>query len=206
MDSKRYRSPPARCGLGVVVAAAAEPTAADRAGRLSCARGVWAGLALARTAALMAGLALAGCRHWADQASGEVSDSTFVASMADLRRAVQPGGVESARDSAGRAAVRDSILAKHGVTAATLERAARALAQNPNHAADVARAIDHKVELAAAAAPPVQPSPPAPTQPATPATQQGASPAPVPPPTNQPARPHGPAKSVPPSAGSASRA
>jgi hypothetical protein len=158
------------------------------------------------TAVVTAGLALGGCRRWAGQASGEVSDSTFVAAMADLRRAVQPGGVESARDSAGRAAVRDSILAKHGVTAASLERAARALAKNPDHAADVARAIDHKVELAAAAAPPVQPSSPALAQPGTPAKPQGAAPAPVPPPTNQPTRPNGPGKPVPPSAGSASRA
>ena len=107
--------------------------------------------------------------------------------MADLRLAIQPGGIETTRDSAGRAAVRDSILAKHGVTAASLEQLARTLARNPDHAADIARDIDHKVESAGVGRRQLAPTPP-------PATPQ-------PTPTKAPTKAGAPAKS--PSTGAA---
>ena len=74
-------------------------------------------------------------------------DSTFVATLAELRRAVLPGGAETTRDSAGRAAVRDSILRKYHVTPLALEDIARGLSRDPNHAAEILRAIDRKVLL-----------------------------------------------------------
>jgi hypothetical protein len=75
-------------------------------------------------------------------------DSTFVGAIADLRRAVLPGGAETTRDSAGRAAVRDSILRKYHVTTEALEDIARRLALNPDHAAEVLRAVDRRVQIA----------------------------------------------------------
>jgi hypothetical protein len=74
-------------------------------------------------------------------------DSTFVATLAELRRAVLPGGAETTRDSAGRAAVRDSILRKYHVTPLALEDIARGLSRDPNHAAEILRAIDRKVQI-----------------------------------------------------------
>jgi hypothetical protein len=71
-----------------------------------------------------------------------------VRALADLRRAVLPGGAETTRDSAGRAAVRDSILGKYHVTTEALEDIARRLAQNPEHATEVLRAVDRRVQVA----------------------------------------------------------
>lgn len=74
-------------------------------------------------------------------------DSTFVAALADLRRAVLPGGVETTRDSAGRTAARDSILRKYHVTPAALEDIAQGLSRNPSHAAEILRAVDRRVQI-----------------------------------------------------------
>lgn len=79
-----------------------------------------------------------GCRR-GEIVSG-VTDSTFVAAMSELRR------VESAptRDSASRAAARAAVLQRQGLTPAELERAARALAGDPERATEIWRAIDRR--------------------------------------------------------------
>jgi len=95
---------------------------------------------------------------------GDVSDSTFVAAMADLRRAVQPGAAETMRDSAGRQAIRDSILRHYHVTAAALESTASHLADHQGHADEIMRAIDRKAQapLPRPIQPPAAPAPAAP--------------------------------------------
>lgn len=170
---------------------------------LLAAGGRTAVLALAVAAA---GVVAQGCPTWVGQHPSAVDDSTFVATVAALRRAVSPGGAETSRDSAGRQAVRDSILRKYGVTAADLETAARQLAQRPDHAADILRAIDRKAQLAA----PSNPPPGAPATPTGPNPALLGTPPPgllVPPPdrTNAPPTPRTPAgtsrRPTPPSAG-----
>jgi hypothetical protein len=80
----------------------------------------------------------AGCRR-AELATG-ISDSTFVAVMADLKRVHDTPGM----DSAQRAARRDSILQGRGLTPAQLETAARELAQNPGRAQTVWQAVERR--------------------------------------------------------------
>jgi hypothetical protein len=105
---------------------------------------------------------------------GDVDDSTFVAAMADLRRAVQPGGAETMRDSAGRQAIRDSILQHYHMTAAALESTASHLVDRPPARADaILRAIDRKVST-----PLPRPAQPVVAPPVTPTT--GAAPSAVP--------------------------
>ena len=65
-----------------------------------------------------------------------VSDSTFVATMADLRRLDATGS-----DTATKAAARRAILRQRGLTVEQLDRAGRALANDPNRAADLFDAI-----------------------------------------------------------------
>lgn len=77
----------------------------------------------------------ASCRR--SQLATGVSDSTFVAVMADLKRVQEAPGL----DSAGRAARRDSILQSRGLTPPQLEAAARVLAGNPTRAQTVWTAI-----------------------------------------------------------------
>jgi hypothetical protein len=60
-----------------------------------------------------------------------VSDSTFVATMTALTRINQSG----VGDSASRAAARDSVLQSRGLTREDIERAARALEDDPDRAA-----------------------------------------------------------------------
>jgi hypothetical protein len=83
--------------------------------------------------------ALLGCPRRPQVKLG-MSDSTFVATMADLRR------IEA--DSTGDRAMQDSsrrvVLRRHGVTADALERAARALAADPPRAAALFRSIDER--------------------------------------------------------------
>ena len=89
------------------------------------------GLALTMTlAACEGGESLAG-----------VSDSTFVQTMAELR--IVHGRAEI--DSAARAAALDSILQRRGLTPEQLEQAARALAEDPERALELWRAIDRLV-------------------------------------------------------------
>ena len=62
-----------------------------------------------------------------------VSDSTFVATMTALSRINE----EALGDSASRAAARDSVLQSRGLTREDLERAARALEDDPDRAAEL---------------------------------------------------------------------
>ena len=79
-----------------------------------------------------------GCRR-AELATG-ISDSTYVAVMAELKRVHDSPGM----DSAQRAARRDSILQSRGLTPAQLELAARHLAQNPARAQTVWQAVERR--------------------------------------------------------------
>ena len=83
-------------------------------------------------------LVSAGCGK-ADAAGG-VSDSLFVATMAELR------AVSGNRtlDSASVATQRAAVLRKRGLTAEQLQRAAHALADDPDHASKVWQAIAKK--------------------------------------------------------------
>ena len=69
-----------------------------------------------------------------------VSDTKFVAVMAELKRVRDLPGLDSGR----RALKRDSILQSQGLTAAQLESAARRLAQNPARAQTVWQAIERR--------------------------------------------------------------
>ena len=80
----------------------------------------------------------AGCRG--SQLATGISDSTYVAVMADLKRVQNTPGM----DSAWRAARRDSILQSRGLTPAQLEAAARQLAQNPGRAQTVWQAVERR--------------------------------------------------------------
>jgi hypothetical protein len=79
-----------------------------------------------------------GCRD-STLATG-VSDSTFVAVMAELKRAKDAPGL----DSAGRDARRKAILQGRGLTPAQLESAAVQLAKNPTRAQAVWQAIERR--------------------------------------------------------------
>lgn len=67
-----------------------------------------------------------------------VSDSTFVQTMAALRRVAS----DSMLGDSARAHRRDSVLRQHGVTAPQLERAARALADDPDRAESLFQAVN----------------------------------------------------------------
>ena len=69
---------------------------------------------------------IAACRPGA--LAGGISDSTFVAVMSELRKVNTADGLDSAR----RALARDSVLQSRDLTAAQLERAARALGEDPD--------------------------------------------------------------------------
>lgn len=83
-------------------------------------------------------LAVAGCRR---APAPTMSDSTFVQTMADLRRIE----ADSAMDSTLRDSMRHVILRRHRVTTKGLEDRARALAADPQHAVDLFQAIDQHV-------------------------------------------------------------
>ena len=68
-----------------------------------------------------------------------VSDSAFVATMADLRRAQG-----SMSDTAALAAARRRILQQRGLTVEQMDRAGRALANDPQRAADLFDAVDKR--------------------------------------------------------------
>jgi hypothetical protein len=69
-----------------------------------------------------------------------VSETKFVAVMAALKQVRDRPGLDSAR----RAASRDSILQKEGLTPAQLEGAARRLGQNPARAQTVWQAVEQR--------------------------------------------------------------
>ena len=84
-------------------------------------------------------MALGACAR--GESSTGVSDSTFVATMAELRKIQE----DPALDSAARDSARTRVLQSRGLTASTLEQAARALAKNPARAAEVVQEIDRQV-------------------------------------------------------------
>ena len=113
------------------------PATSARRGRL---RSVRLLLAVVVLTAVAAG---AGCRREPREAGG-MSDSTFVATMVELRRL----DTALTADSAARATMRGAVLQRRGVTVAELERAATALANDPTHAARVFHMIDSIVTAA----------------------------------------------------------
>lgn len=78
---------------------------------------------------------LVGCRQ--GEIVAGVTDSAFVATMTALTRI----NADSSLDSARRAVARDSLLQSRDLTAAKLERAARALANDPDRALALWRRI-----------------------------------------------------------------
>jgi hypothetical protein len=86
---------------------------------------------------LILACAIVGCAR-GDIVPG-VSDSAFVATMAELRRAQG-----STSDSGALAAARRRILQQRGLTVEQMDRAGRALANDPQHAADLFDAIDKR--------------------------------------------------------------
>jgi hypothetical protein len=107
---------------------------------------------------LVALAAVTGCQR-SRSASG-VSDATFVAVMADLKRVQEAPGLNASQ----KAARRDSVLQSRGLTPAQLEQAARELAQNPTRAQTVWQAVQRRAADTAAKAV----APPAPAAPSTP--------------------------------------
>jgi hypothetical protein len=87
-------------------------------------------------AALLLVVLAGGCRR--DRIFTEMSDSTFVRTMVALR--TLPVGMIA--DPAARARQRDSILTANGVTAAQVESTAVRLANDPERAAGIWRAIE----------------------------------------------------------------
>lgn len=86
---------------------------------------------------LILACAIVGCAR-GDIVPG-VSDSAFVATMADLRRAQGSTG-----DTVALAAMRRRILQQRGLTVEQLDRAGRALANDPQRAADLFEAVDKR--------------------------------------------------------------
>lgn len=86
-----------------------------------------------------------------------ISDSTFVRTIAALHEI----NADTALDSAGRAHARTQLLQERGLTPDALERAARALAADPERALAVWTAIDEHARTDTSA-------PPAPASPSTP--------------------------------------
>lgn len=86
--------------------------------------------------ALALGIGVAGCGR--GEIVDGVTDSTFVATMAELRRV----DANIALDSAARAAARAAVLQRRGLSAGALERAAQALADDPERAGVLFARID----------------------------------------------------------------
>jgi hypothetical protein len=86
---------------------------------------------------LILACAIVGCAR-GDIVPG-VGDSAFVATMADLRRAQG-----TTTDTVALAAMRHRILQQRGLTVEQLDRAGRALANDPQRAADLFDAIDKR--------------------------------------------------------------
>ena len=84
-----------------------------------------------------------------------VSDSTFVSTMAELRRAEG-----STTDSAALGAARRRILQQRGLTVEVMDRAARALANDPVRATALFDAIEKRVVNAPPPSPTAAPGAP----------------------------------------------
>ncbi|MGH7635842.1 MAG: hypothetical protein ACRENC_19095 [Gemmatimonadaceae bacterium] len=69
-----------------------------------------------------------------------MSDSTYVATMRELRGVA----LDTMLDSVSRDTARGRILARHHVTAASMQQAARVLSRNPDHAIDIWKLISEQ--------------------------------------------------------------
>jgi cell wall assembly regulator SMI1 len=98
-----------------------------------------------------------------------MGDSTFVATMVALRRIE----ADSLMDSTARDSARTVVLRHHGVTAGELEQAARAMAEDLDHASAVWREIAKQSTTRPASTPPSRPAKPAPAP--APASGRGGS-------------------------------
>lgn len=96
---------------------------------------------------VVGGVTTAGCGR--DALADGVTDSTFVATMAELER------IERAQemDSLARVAARTAALQRRGLTQAQLEEAAASLADDPARAIALYRAIDARASGDSAGAP-----------------------------------------------------
>jgi hypothetical protein len=86
---------------------------------------------------MLLGVAATGCRRGRSASLG-MSDTTFVATLSDLRRIE----TDTSLDITMRDSTRHMILRRHKVTAEQLEKAARALAQSPARASDIWRSVE----------------------------------------------------------------
>jgi hypothetical protein len=120
-------------GLSPSVARQATRTARPDAARAGTRR-----LVVLLASLVLVTLVLASCGRGA-LADG-VTDSTFVAAMADLERVERAPGL----DDPARVAARTAALQRRGLTRASLEAAAAALADDPERAVALYRAIGAK--------------------------------------------------------------
>jgi len=93
---------------------------------------------------LLVGLALAGCRRDRSADLG-IPDTTFVATLADLRQTES----DTSLDANMRDSTRRMILRRHKVTSVQLEHAARNLAQSPTRASDLWRKVENPARVTA---------------------------------------------------------
>jgi hypothetical protein len=84
-------------------------------------------------------LAPAACRR--AELPGGLTDSSFVATMVELRRVRE----NATLDSTERAQARQVVLRRRGVTPKALEQAAAALANDPERASAVWQAVERQV-------------------------------------------------------------
>ena len=127
-----------------------------------------------RRVLLVGTLALAACGR--STITDGVSDSVFVATMAELERIDRALGM----DSVARAAARAKALQRQGLSRAQLESAATALGDDPKRALALWRAIDAKVSTDSTA----QPAPSGMTPPNAVTAKPAASEPPAPAPTS----------------------
>lgn len=92
---------------------------------------------------LLVGLSLASCRR--DRAADlGIPDTTFVATLGELRRAE----TDTTLDPTMRDSTRRLILRRHKVTSVQLEHAARKLADSPARASDLWRKVESPPRIA----------------------------------------------------------
>lgn len=146
-----YRGPPRRHSGHALPRPAPAGTAVDQGGRT---RYCWALMHRRRpSVAALAVVALAACARAGDSPSAR--DSSFVATMIELRALPSAPPEPPGRDRAARQAV----LRRRGTTPAELEALARELARDPTRATAVWRKIDQGAAAASVAVPPSFPSP-----------------------------------------------
>ncbi len=116
---------------------------------------------------VVAVVAVGGCKPRSTNGL-RAEDTSFVATMAELRAV----GANRQLDSAARAAARTAVLQRRGLTVAALEARARTIATDPRRAAAVWDAVNKRADsvqsasgAAASTPPPSAPRPPRPPRP-----------------------------------------